>query len=94
MPKKASVFQCAETQKRKRERRRMKYAAVRCEKAKGLVSASGATVLDSDEVLARWNVLELKLGQQPVVDSHADTVTVTTKLAPVHSQRTMSHCSF
>ena len=53
----------------------MKYAAVRCEKAKGLVSASGAKVLDSDEVLARWNVLELELGQQPVgvVDSHADT---------------------
>ena len=64
---KASMFQCAETQKRRRERSRMKTAAVRCEKAKGLVSASGAKVLDSDEVLARWNVLELqlKLGQHP-----------------------------
>ena len=67
------MFQCAETQKRYRERRRMKYAAVRCEKAKGLVSASGAKVLDSDEVLARWNVLELELCRQPAVDSHADT---------------------
>ena len=75
MPKTASVFQCAETQKRNRVRRRMKYAAVRCEKMKGLVSASGAKVLDSDEVLARWNALELqlKLGQQPAeLGSHAD----------------------
>ena len=33
-----------------------------------VVSASGAKVLDSDEVLARWNVLELELnlGQHPV----------------------------
>ena len=78
MPKKASLFQCAETQKRQRERRPTKNNALRYEKAKGLVSTSGAKVLDSDEVLARWNVLELqlKLGQQPGVvvelESHTD----------------------
>ena len=71
------MLQCADTQKRRRERSRLKTAAVRCEKAKVLVSASGATVLDSDDVLARWNALELdlKLGQQPVESlsaSHAD----------------------
>ena len=74
------MHQCAETQKRRRERSRLKTVTVRCEKAKGLVSASGAKVLDSDEVLARWNVLELELnlGQQPVegrADSQASSST-------------------
>ena len=71
------MLQSAETQKRRRERSRMKTATVRCEKAKGLVSASGAKVLDSDEVLARWNVLELqlKLCQQPGVGVESHTIT-------------------